>query len=95
MSDWIRIGRRKGDPLVMYDWHKERAMIEADTALISRATDLEVIPGGFNGLARGMVLTNRKWGSNLYCLIKRDGWTEDNYFNYAEKRFKELGIIHP
>lgn len=93
MAEWIRIGRRRGDTLIMFEWNKQRAMIAANTALISRATDLELIPSGFNGLAPGMVLTSRQWGSNLYCLLKRDGWSEDNYFDYAEKRFKELGIV--
>lgn len=65
-------------------------MIEADTASIRHAIDLEVIPGGHDGRARGIVLCHEKWGSQLYCLIKRADWTEENYFDYAEKRLKEL-----
>ena len=95
MTDYIRMGRRKGDPVFMPNWSKERGMIAADTVLIEGATDLEIIPSGFNKMARGMVLTNRKWGSRLYCLVIRDGWTEEEYFSHAEKRFKELGIKVP
>lgn len=94
MPEWILTGRRQNDIKIMVLWKKSRAMIEADTALIQNAVDLEIIPGGQNGLARGIILTDANWGSQLYCLIKRADWTEDNYFDYAEKRFKELGLHH-
>lgn len=94
MSEWLTIGRRVGDIKFMHIWNKNRGMIEADTALIRNAVDLELIPGGFDGKARGIVLTDARWGSQLYCLIKRAEWTEENYFDYAEKRFKELGVHH-
>lgn len=94
MSQWIKFGRRKNDLEVMYDFHAIRGMAYADTALVKNAIDLEIIPPGFNGSAPGVVLIHRDWG-NFYCLIRREGWDEDAYFEYALKRFEEMGVKKP
>ena len=93
MPEWIQLGRRRSDIGLMVDFHKKRMLVRANTAWID-AIDLEIIPGGVNDWAPGMVLTKRYW-KNIYTLIERQDWDEDDYFNYARKRFKELGIKRP
>lgn len=93
MPPWVQLGRRHSDIGLMIDFHKERAIVRANTAWV-QGTPLEIIPSGLNDFATGMVLINRKW-NDLYFLIERNTWKEDDYFNYAEKRILELGIKKP
>ncbi len=93
MPNWVQLGRNPADIGLMVDFHKQRAIVRANTALVD-GVDLEVIPSGANNYAPGMVLIHRNW-LELYFLIEREGWSEDDYFDYAAKRFKELRIEKP
>lgn len=94
MPKWIQLGRRRFDLGLMIDFHKKRAIVRANTAWITGGIDLEIIPSGANDYAPGMVLINRDW-HELYFLIEREGWDEDDYFEYAAKRLKELKVEKP
>lgn len=78
----------------MNDFRKGFSMFQANTAEVDDSIDLEIIPGGPSGFAPGMVINYAKWDS-LYCVIKRDDWTEHDYYNYAKKRLKDLGVTRP
>lgn len=93
MPPWMQLGRRRSDIGLMIDFHKHRAIVRAHTAWI-QGCPLELIPEGPSGFYTGMVLVSRKW-NDLYFLIERKTWKEDDYFDYAEKRILELGIKKP
>ncbi len=93
MPTWIQFGRRKKDIGLVVDFHKHRAIVRANTAWI-KGTQLEQIPPGPSQFSPAMVLMSRDW-KNIYFLIERDDWDEDNYFKYALKRMGELGITKP
>lgn len=93
MPKWVQLGRRKSDIGLMIDFHKKRGLVRANTAWIA-GYPLEMIPRGLNDSQTGMVLIHSKW-NELYFLIERKDWSEDNYFAYAEKRFAELGVREP
>lgn len=93
MPEWIRIGQRKNDYAFMVDFHLHRAIVRANTTFI-HGYELEEIAPGFSGFKPAMVLVHRDW-HELYFVNERQDWTEDFYFEFAEKRFKELGIAVP
>lgn len=93
MPSWVQLGRRRSDIGLMIDFHKNRALVRANTMWI-QGCPLEIIPEGPAGFQVGMVLINRKW-HDLYFLIERKTWKEEDYFDYAEKRILELGIEMP
>ena len=74
-------------------FRKNRLIIRANT---NRAMGiaLEHIPLGRSGLSPAMVLTHQKW-KQMYFLVEREGWEEDDYFDLAEERFEALGITKP
>lgn len=39
-------------------------------------------------------LMSRAW-NRIYLLRRRDTWEENDYFNYAERKQRELGITEP
>ena len=51
--------------------------------------------GFFIGQKIGVVLIHQDWGGRMYFLGERHEWTEDQYFEHADKLFKELGIENP
>ena len=57
-------------------------------------TQLEGIPVNSLGFQPGIVLYHRDW-RDLYFLRERKNWKEEDYFEYAELRFKDLKIEHP
>jgi len=93
MPNWIQFGRRHNDLGLMIDFQKERAIVRANTAWI-QGIDLEIIPSGINDYAPGMVLIHRNW-RDIYFLVEREDWNEDDYFIFAEKKFLEHGIKRP
>ncbi len=93
MPKWIQFGRRHNDLGLMIDFHKRRAIVRANTAWI-QGIDLEIIPSGINDYAPGMVLIHRDW-HEIYFLIERFDWNEDDYFTFAEKKFLEHNIKKP
>lgn len=93
MPEFIQLGRRRSDIALLVRFREKILLVRANTAWID-AIDLEIIPSGVNDYAPGMVLTKRYW-KNLYLLIEREGWKENDYIGYARKRFKELGIKRP
>jgi hypothetical protein len=88
------IGRNENDIGALFNFRKLRGMVRANTARIEDGTPLESMPEGSSGLAPGMVLAHAKW-SRLYFVCERENWTEDDYFNYADRRFRALGISKP
>lgn len=98
MPEWVAMGSEGHGYSVVFDFRKWRTgecrgMVRANTALV-QGTPLELIPAGKSGYEPGMVLVHQKW-QELYFLIERDGWEEQDYFDYAEKRFKELHVERP
>lgn len=93
MPESVVIGRKKNDFGFFVDFHKKRAMVRANTGWID-GTALEIIPAGPSGYYQAMVLIKRDW-RDIYFLTERAAWSEDDYFRYAEKRQKELGITRP
>lgn len=98
MPEWLAIGVEGRSYGVVFDFRKWkrgecRGMVRANTALV-QGIPLEVIPAGRSGHEPGMVLVHQKW-QEIYFLIDREGWSEQDYFDYAEKRFKELGVKNP
>lgn len=87
------MGRRKKDHAFVVDFHKSRAILRGNTGLMEGKA-LEDIDPGSSGYSPGIVLIHRDW-KDIYFLSEREGWTEDDYFRYAEKRQKELKIIRP
>lgn len=87
------LGRRIRDIGLMVDFHRKRAIVRANTAWID-GTELEIIPSGPNDYAPAMVLIHRDW-DDIYFLIERNGWVDEEYFAYARKRFDELNIKKP
>lgn len=70
-----------------------RSVVRANSAFV-HGFELESISEGINEHKPAMILVHRDW-HELYFLNERKGFTEDNYFELAEKRFKELGIVNP
>lgn len=93
MPEWIALGRRRGDFGLVIDFRGGRAMARANSAYIDELA-LETIAESRQGYAPCMVLINLLW-NKLYLVNEREGWTEDEYFDFASKRFKELGIETP
>ena len=90
---WRALGRRVRDPKIMIDFAKKRAVILAQTAWIE-GTALETIPPGQMGFNEAMVLVRHDW-DRMYFVIKREGWTDDEYFELAEKLQAQKGIVKP
>lgn len=93
MPKWVNFGQRRQDYGLMIDFHKHRAIVRANTALVD-SVELELIPFGFSGYAPGMILIHRDW-QDIYAVIEREGWEEDQYFEYAHKKFAENKIKKP
>jgi hypothetical protein len=93
MPDWIALGRRKNDFGLMIDFHGGRAIVRANAQYIDEPR-LEEIPAGRNGFAPCMVLVCSDW-KRLYLVIEREGWDDDDYFEFAEKRLRELKVVFP
>jgi len=94
MPEYISLEFQGGDPGLVIDWHKQRAMIKTDSAIIEGAVHLETLPDGKNGRAPAMLLTKRGWG-DIYLVNFRSGWDEDDYFDLAESIMKKVGIKNP
>lgn len=93
MPRWTTIGESEKDFGLSVNFHKHRAIVKANTSRVE-GIELELIPPGVSGLSPAMILISRDW-NDLYFLIERDGWVEADYFAYAQKRFKELGVKEP
>lgn len=88
------LGRRATDIALVVDFGELRGIVRANTAWMPSGIALEIIPSGVNNYAPGMVLLNDEW-EEVYFLIERSGWIDQEYFDYAEKRFRELNIKNP
>jgi hypothetical protein len=97
MQKILTIGRRKNDVAVMFDLDREvpRGIARADTRFVGwRGVALEEIPVSRNGQEVAMILVHRDWDA-FYFVNERPDWKDDQYFEFAVKRFKELGIEKP
>lgn len=97
MPKYVRLGRRPDDIAGVWDFENLRnlrGMVRTNTDVIAQAIPLELIPMGKSGYGPGMILIHRDW-KDIYGVIEREGWTEDDYFEYANKRFVDLGIERP
>lgn len=74
----------------MFDFHRYRGILRADTKYIQGGIPLEEIEPGHTST----ILVHRDW-NKMYYLNGRIGWTDEDYFKYATKRFEELGISTP
>lgn len=90
MTEYIFIGRRKGDTPIL----TKRAAVTANTARVGSGVYLEAVPVNARGEAPGIVLVRSDW-TKQYLLQKHDDWTEDDYFNRAEFLMKKAGIVAP
>lgn len=82
---------------VSVNLHRNRAIVKAKTQNAKGApvgVKLESLIPGPNQFFPAMVLVHRDW-RNLYFLIEREGWTEDDYFRHAERLLDEKRIINP
>ncbi len=79
----------------MYDFDRfpPRGIVRADTKWID-GIPLEAIPTSPSQFARAMILIHRNW-DDVYFVAERVDWTDDQYFEYAARRFKDLGIKNP
>ena len=93
MPEWVALGRRQNDLGLMVDFHKTRAIVRANTSWIMGHA-LESIEAGLSGYAPGMVLIHKDW-RDVYFAVEREHWDENDYFEFAERRFKELKIKNP
>lgn len=60
-------------------------MVPAFINRIQNGVALEVISREPDKDARAMVLVNEDWGNKLYFVNLREGWSEQDYFDHAEK----------
>ena len=72
---------------------QRRGIVKVDIAQVA-GVPLETIPKAGNGRYSAMVLTKGTW-RNLYFVIERKGWSEDEYFAFAERLLSERGILRP
>lgn len=77
----------------MVDFDECRAIVRANTTWVD-GIPLEPIPDGKNGFAPAMVLIRANW-REMYFLKEREAWTDDDYFELAEKRMAVQGIRKP
>lgn len=54
---------------------------------------LEDVPEISPGFRPGVVLISQDWQPEMYLMRKHDLWGENDYFEFAEKRLRELGIL--
>ena len=94
MPQYIRLGRRSTDPIVMMDWHKKRGMAKAD-ARYAHGIRLEEINVATGGAEKAIALVSEKWGSVVYFVNVRSTWKEDDYFELAERLMWKKGIVQP
>lgn len=94
VTDYFIFGRKRGDIALMVDFSLKRAIVRANTKFIEGGVDLEKIPDGPSGYNKGMVLVKNGW-KKQYFLMEREGWTDEDYFNHAEKLMGQLGIREP
>ncbi len=93
MPSFVILGRSKRDIGLLIDFRKARAIVRANTAWIE-GTPLEKIDPGQSGYRPGMVLISREW-RNIYFLNEREGWTDEQYFDLAQKLMVELSVERP
>jgi hypothetical protein len=93
MPAYFVFGKRRNDFGLMVDFHEKRAIVRANTTWVE-GVPLEEIPDGRNGFAPAMVLIRAEW-KEQYFLKEREGWTDDDYFELAQKRMAIHGIRKP
>lgn len=76
------------------DFTERRGIVFANTARIDGGIALEEIPHAGSHYAPAMVLVKSNWSTH-YFLIKREGWSDDQYFEHAEQLMYKLGITNP
>jgi|GEM_PF-5450350 len=94
MPKWIALGRRRNDFGLMANLPKDAWLIIRTNTLGIAGIDLELIPPASSGLHPAMVIIHGDW-QKIYFVVEREAWNESQYFEFAQKRFKELGIKKP
>ncbi len=82
---------------VSMNWSKRRGIVRAKTENVRFApigVKLENLAPGPNYFFPAMMLTHAEW-KHHYFVMEREGWTEQDYFNHAERLMAKLGIIEP
>ena len=86
-------GRRRSDDLIIVDFHRHRAILRKPTKYVV-GVPLEQIEPGIGNAYVAMILFHRDW-KNMYFVNNRIGWTDDQYFDFADKRLAGLKILDP
>lgn len=77
-------------PQMFRDWHAKRAIRRAKY-LYEIVNPLEPIEPSPGQIVRAVGILRYAW-RDWYYLKERDGWSEDDYFAYADKLMKDQGI---
>jgi hypothetical protein len=70
---------------------KKKYVLDVDYRWIDEIP-LEDLAGCSNWICKG--LWSDEW-KRIYLVIPREGWTDEDYFDFARKRIRELGIGIP
>jgi len=76
------------------DFHSVRRFQKVSATDIFEGVYLEGLDSSMSGSRPGIVLTHRDWG-NIYFVKERKSWGEEEYFDFAQARFHQLGILDP
>lgn len=76
------------------DHHPVRSFTRISSTDIFEGVYLEGLEPAMSGTRPGVVLTHRDW-NDIYFVKERRGWGEEDYFEYAQTRFHQLGIKDP
>lgn len=96
----IRLGRRKTDVSIIFEWVVKRGLIKCNVAYVT-GIFLEEIPTRllpkttvrdgntppqivYDKLQMAIVLVKREWGNKMYFMNEREDWEEDDYFEAAD-----------
>ena len=85
-------GRRKYDDFVSIDWHKKRFFYRCDTLKVVGIPLEDMRADEITHKSPGVVIMKTGW-KDMYFLKEREGWTEDQYFMFADFKMDELGIV--
>lgn len=90
---FIILGKRRNDLALVLDFRNKRAIVRSNTKYV-QGIALEEIPAGPSGYYKAMILFHNDW-NNIYFLIERLGWDDNDYFDFAQKRMDEFNILKP
>lgn len=75
-------------------FHPIRSFTRISATDIFEGVYLEGLEPTLSGTRPGVVLAHHDW-SAIYFVKERRGWDEEDYFEFAQTRFHQLGIKDP